>query len=32
MGFLRKRVGPELTIQSWSYKIQVFKVAAKDKT
>ena len=36
MGFLRKRIGPEQIIQrNWSYKIQVFKIAAKaekDKT
>ena len=36
MGFLRKKVSPELTIQrNWCYKIQVFKVAKKarkDKT
>ena len=36
MGFLRKRLSPEQIIQrNWSYKIQVFKIAAKaekDKT
>ena len=36
MGFLRKRISPEQIIQrNWSYKIQVFKIAAKaekDKT
>ena len=36
MGFLRKEVSPEVTIErNWSYKVQVFKVAAKagnDKT
>ena len=36
MGFLQKRISPELIIQrNWSYKIQVFKIAAKaekDKT
>ena len=36
MVFLRKRIGPEQIIQrNWSYKIQVFKIAAKaekDKT
>ena len=34
--FLRKRISPEQIIQrNWSYKIQVFKIAAKaekDKT
>ena len=36
MGFLRKRISPEQIIQrNWSYRIQVFKIAAKvekDKT
>ena len=36
MGFYKEKVSPELTIQrNWSYKSQVFKVAAKagkDKT
>ena len=36
MGFLRKSISPEQIIQrNWSYKIQVFKIAAKaekDKT
>ena len=36
MGFLRKRISPEQIIQrNWSYKMQVFKIAAKaekDKT
>ena len=36
MGSLRKRISPEQIIQrNWSYKIQVFKIAAKaekDKT
>ena len=36
MGFLRKRISPEQIIQrNWSYKIQIFKIAAKaekDKT
>ena len=36
MGYLRKRVSPEQIIQrNWSYKIQIFKIAAKaekDKT
>ena len=36
MGFLQRKANPELTIQrNWSYKTQVFKVAAKagkDKT
>ena len=36
LGFLRKRISPEQIIQrNWSYKIQVFKIAAKaekDKT
>ena len=36
MGFLRKRISPEQIIQrNWSYKIQVFTIAAKadkDKT
>ena len=36
MSFLRERISPEQIIQrNWSYKIQVFKVAAKarkDKT
>ena len=32
MGFLRKKVSPELTIQrNWSCKIQVFKVAKKAR-
>ena len=34
-GFLRKRISPEQIIQrNWSYKIQIFKIAAKaeDKT
>ena len=32
MGFLRKRISPEQIIQrNWSYKIQVFKIAAKPK-
>ena len=32
MGFLRKRISPEQIIQrNWSYKIQVFKIAAKAK-
>ena len=30
MGFLRKRISSEQIIQrNWSYKIQVFKIAAK---
>ena len=30
MGFLRKRISPEQIIhRNWSYKIQVFKIAAK---
>ena len=30
MGFLRKRISPEQIIQkNWSYKIQIFKIAAK---
>ena len=36
VGFLRKRISPEQIIQrNWSYKIQIFKIAAKaekDKT
>ena len=36
MSFLRERISPELIIhRNWSYKIQVFKIAAKaekDKT
>ena len=36
MSFLRERISPEQIIQrNWSYKIQVFKIAAKaekDKT
>ena len=36
MGFLRKRNSPEqITERNWSYRIQVFKIAAKaekDKT
>ena len=36
MGFLRKRISPGQIIQrNWSYKIQVFRIAAKaekDKT
>ena len=36
MGFFRKRISPEQIIQrNWSYKTQVFKIAAKaekDKT
>ena len=36
MGFLRKRNSPEqITQRNWSYRIQVFKIAAKaekDKT
>ena len=36
MGFLGKRISPEQIIQrNWSYKIQIFKIAAKaekDKT
>ena len=36
MGFLRKSISPEQVIQrNWSYRIQVFKIAAKaekDKT
>ena len=36
MVFLRKRISPERIIQrNWSYKLQVFKIAAKaekDKT
>ena len=33
MSFLRERINPEQIIQrNWSYKIQVFKIAAKDKT
>ena len=36
MGFLRKKISPAQIIQrNWSYKIQVFKIAAKaekDKT
>ena len=36
MGFLRKTISPEQIIQrNWSYKIQIFKIAAKaekDKT
>ena len=32
VGFLRKRISPEQIIQrNWSYKIQVFKSAAKAK-
>ena len=32
MGFLRKRISPEQIIQrNWSYKIQIFKIAAKDE-
>ena len=35
-GFLQKRISPEQKIQrNWSYKIQIFKIAAKaekDKT
>ena len=30
MSFLRERISPEQIIQrNWSYKIQVFKIAAK---
>ena len=33
MSFLRKRISPEKIIQrNWSYKIRVFKIAAKTES